>query len=247
MGEKLLEEGLITPEQLRQALEVQARTGELLGQILVRLGMISREDLNRVLGLTSADEVQVGPEVLELIPENVIRRHKVFPLRREGRRLYVAMANPLDVLAIDDLHLLTGLDIEPVPMSEREVNARIERYFGLPEVERALQEIGPEPAAEAGEAAEGAEEAVVDEAPIIRLVNSLLVRAIEEEASDVHIEPYEKGVRVRYRVDGLLREVMRLPRRMMPAIVSRIKVMGNMDIAERRLPQDGRTLLRLPG
>lgn len=247
LGEKLLEEGLITREQLRQALEVQARTGELLGQILVRLGMISREDLNRILGLASSEDEQAGPQLLGLVPEHFIRRYKVFPLKREGRRLYVAMADPLNVVAIDDLHLLTGLEIEPVAASEKEINARIERHFGLPEVEKALQEIGPGPEAEADEAAEAAEEAIIDEAPVIRLVNSLLVRAIDEEASDVHIEPFERGVRVRYRVDGLLRQVMTLPRKMMPAIVSRVKVMGNMDIAERRLPQDGRTLLRLPG
>lgn len=154
------------------------------------------------------------------------------------------MADPLNVVAIDDLRLLTGFDIEPLRASEKEINARIEKYFGLPEVEKALQELGAKLALPEPE--EISEEVIVDEAPVIRLVNSLIMKAIDEEASDIHIEPFEHRIRIRYRVDGMLREVTNLPRKMIHAIVSRIKVMAGMDIAERRLPQDGRIPLKLP-
>ncbi|AEG15543.1 general secretory pathway protein E [Desulfofundulus kuznetsovii DSM 6115] len=246
LGERLIEEGLITREQLREALRVQSRTGELLGQVLIKLGMITPEDLNRVLAADRAildDRRTVDPQLLKVVPEKLIRKYRLFPLKKEGNRLQVAMADPLNVVAIDDLRLVTGLDIEPVAANEKEINAFIERHFGFPEVEKALQEIGPDKAPEENDAGE----IVVDEAPIIQLVNALIMRALDEEASDIHIEPFEKDIRVRYRVDGLLREVMRLPRRMSQAIVSRVKIMASMDIAERRLPQDGRILLKLPG
>lgn len=246
LGEKLLEEGLITREQLGEALRVQARTGELLGRVLIKLGMISEKDLNRLLDiqeLTAKEEIDL--HLLKTVPEQLIRKYKLLPVKKEGKRLYVAMADPLNVIAIDDLRLLTGCDIEPLKASEKEIDAWIGRYFGLPEVERALQELGAQP--DDPEMTEITEESLVDEAPIIRLVNSLLIKAIEEEASDVHFEPFERGLRVRYRVDGMLREVMNLPRKMSAAVISRLKVMGNLDIAERRAPQDGRIPFKLPG
>ncbi|ACX52817.1 general secretory pathway protein E [Ammonifex degensii KC4] len=243
LGERLVEEGLITREQLEEALKIQARTGELLGQVLVRMGAISEEDLNRVLGISSSatKELQVSPELLKLVPEDLARSRKVFPLKKEGNRLFLLMANPLDITTIDDLRLWTGLEIEPVKAEEREIRALINRHYGLPEVERALEELGV--SAEETEI----EEALVDRAPIVQLVNSLISGAVDEQASDIHVEPFENEVRVRYRVDGILHEVMRLPRRMAPALVARIKIMANMDIAERRLPQDGRILTRVGG
>ena len=152
------------------------------------------------------------------------------------------MADTLNVMAIDDLRLVTGLDISPAA-SEKEINALIEKNFGIPEVEKAMQELGIQQEPEEPEE----EEAAVDEAPVIRLVNSIMIKAFDEEASDIHIEPFKNGIRVRYRVDGILREVMNLPRKMLHALVSRIKVMANMDIAERRVPQDGRVPLKLQG
>ncbi|WP_420809007.1 type II secretion system ATPase GspE [Ammonifex thiophilus] len=243
LGERLLEEGLITREQLEEALKIQARTGELLGQVLVRMGAISEEDLNRALGISPSvtRELRVPPELLSLVPEELARNRKVFPLKKEGNRLFLLMANPLDITTIDDLRLLTGLEVEPVRAEEREIRALINRHYGLPEVERALEELGV--SAEETEI----EEALVDRAPIVQLVNSLISGAVDEQASDIHIEPFENEVRVRYRVDGVLHEVMRLPRRMAPPLVARIKIMANMDIAERRLPQDGRILTRAGG
>lgn len=245
MGEKLTEEGLITREQLEEALRVQSRTGEPLGQIMIKFGMISAEELNQLLSIGKiTPRLKIDPQILKIVPEQFIRKYRLFPVKKEGSRLYVAMSNHLNIMAIDDLRLITGLDIEPLAFREKEIDSLIEKYFGLPEVEKALQEIGPE--ADPTEVAE-AVTALVDEAPIIRLVNSLIIKALNEEASDIHIEPFERNIRIRYRVDGMLREVMNLPHKMKQAITSRVKIMANMDIAERRLPQDGRIPLKLPG
>jgi type IV pilus assembly protein PilB len=182
--------------------------------------------------------------VLKIVPEQLMRKYHFFPIKKEGNRLYIAMAEPVNVLAIDDLRLLTGFDIEPVLRSEKEIRTFIERHFGLPEVEKAIQDLGIE--TEVEDSSEIVED-IVDVAPVIRLVNALLTKAIEEEASDIHIEPYEHAARVRYRTDGMLREVMKFPRTMVHAVVSRIKVMGSMDIAERRVPQDGRVPIKRSG
>ncbi|MGO0123287.1 GspE/PulE family protein [Desulfothermobacter acidiphilus] len=242
LGEKLIEEGLITREQLDEALKIQARTGELLGQVLVRQGYLTAEELDQAIGFSSSiRESEVDPEVLELVPEELARSRKVFPWRREGKRLFLLMTNPLDITTIDDLRLLTGLEVEPMQAEEREIRALINRHYGLPEVERALEELGmlsEEPVVEEG---------LVDRAPIVQLVNTLITGAVDERASDIHLEPFESEFRVRYRVDGVLQEVLRLPRRMAPALVARIKIMADMDIAERRLPQDGRILTRAGG
>ena len=246
LGEKLIEEGLITGEQLNEVLSIQAQTGELLGRILIRLEMISEDNLNKVLGIQKIDPKDgINLNLLKTVPEQLIRKYKVFPMKKEGKYLFVAMMDPLNIFAIDDLRLLTGLDIKPVKAGEKEINSLIDKYFGLPEVEKMLQELITEP--EVIEQEEVIEEIIVDEAPVIRLVNSLIMKAINEEASDIHIEPFEFSVRVRNRVDGILGETMNLPRKMLHAIVSRIKIMGNMDIAERRVPQDGRIPLRIAG
>jgi type IV pilus assembly protein PilB len=246
LGVRLLEKGLINNEQLGEALREQSRRGGLLGHILVKMGMISEEELTRVLGIEElAPTDRIDKELIGMVPEQLIRRYKLFPVKKTGNRFFVAMADPLNILAIDDLRLLTGFDIEPLAASEKDINKLIEKYFGIPEIEKAMQELGIEP--EIADQDEIKEDVIIDEAPVIRLVNSLITRAINEEASDIHIEPFKQGIRIRYRVDGILREVMKLPRKMIFAIVSRIKVMSNLDIAERRTPQDGRIPLKLPG
>lgn len=183
--------------------------------------------------------------LLRLIPGHFMRKHLLFPLGKSGNCLFVAAAEPFNILALDDLRLFTGCDVEPLAKDKKEIKTLIEKYLGAPEVESAMQDLGIEPVA-AGPA-ETAEEVFVDKAPVIRLVNLLITRAIDEEASDIHIEPFEHMVRIRYRIDGFLSEVMDLPPKMIFSIVSRIKVMSNLDIAERRLPQDGRVPLKLPG
>jgi type IV pilus assembly protein PilB len=245
LGDRLLEKGLITQIQLGEALRIQSLKGGLLGHVLVELGMITEEELTRVLGIEEmAPKEKIDKKIISLVPEQLIRRYKLFPVKKVENRFYVAMADPLNVMAIDDLRLITGFDIEPLAAAEKDINALIEKHFGIPEVEKAMQDLGIEP--ENAEPDEK-EDMIIDEAPVIRLVNSFIIKAIDEEASDIHIEPYQHGIRIRYRVDGILREVMNLPRKMIYAIVSRIKIMSNLDIAERRTPQDGRIPLNLPG
>ncbi len=245
LGQRLIEKGLITEEELSAALLEQSLTGEKLGRVLVKLKMISESALNELLGIKEMSPGEtIDKQLVRIIPEELIRRYKVFPVKKDKNRLYIAMADTLNVMAIDDLRLVTGLDIEPMVASEKEINALIEKNFGIPEVEKAMQELGIE---QEPEEPEEEEDVVVDEAPVIRLVNSIMIKAFDEEASDIHIEPFKHGIRVRYRVDGILREVMTLPRKMLHPLVSRIKVMASMDIAERRVPQDGRVPLKLQG
>ncbi len=188
---------------------------------------------------------KIDPGLLGLIPEHLIRGYMLFPVKRLGNRIFVAMPEPFNILALDDLRLFTGCDIEPLAAGKKEIKTLIEKHFGTPEIEMVMQDLGIE--AEAGEAGENPGEEFADQAPVIRLVNLILARAVDEKASDIHIEPFADHVRVRYRIDGLLNQIMELPGKIIFPIVSRIKVMADLDIAERRLPQDGRIPLRLSG
>jgi type IV pilus assembly protein PilB len=246
LGDRLLDKGHITRKQLAEALITQSREGGLLGGVLVDMRIITEEVLAEVLdcyGPVAANSID--KKILSTIPEHLMRRHRLFPVRIAENRLYVAMSEPFNILAIDDLRLFTGYDIEPLAAADKEINLLIEKHFGTPEVEMVMQDMGIEP--ETVEPDEITKNVFVDEAPVIRLVNSIIIRAIDEEASDIHIEPFEHVIRIRYRIDGFLTEIMNLPPRMIFPIVSRIKVMSNLDIAERRLPQDGRIPLKLPG
>ncbi|NPV28505.1 MAG: type II secretion system ATPase GspE [Firmicutes bacterium] len=249
LGDILVEYNLITPAQLEEALKVQRETGERLGEVLVRLGYVSEDDILEVLeyqlGIprVSLADKPLSPDLVRSLPESLIRRHKVLPLRKEGSTLTVAVADPLNVVALDDLRFATGLEINPVIARRREIEEALERCLAAPEMGRAIQELAmgmPEEEARPART----EEAAAEEAPVVRLVNSLLSRAIAEKASDIHIEPQEQGVRVRYRIDGSLREIMQLPKRVQALVTSRIKIMANLDIAEKRVPQDGRIQLR---
>jgi len=247
LGDLLIESGLINREQLERALKAQQKTGERLGRVLINLGFVTEKDITDMLeSQLGIRQVTLGdgldPNLLMIIPEHVIRRHKVIPLKKEGKRLTVAMADPLNVVAIDDLRLVTGDEIEPVVATEKEIESVIQKYFGLPDLERALQDF--EVVESEALQLDQPEEDLANEAPIVRLLNSIIVGAIEEKASDVHIEPREKEVRVRYCIDGVLREAMNLPRRSRAAIISRVKILAELNIAEKRVPQDGRIKIR---
>ena len=252
LGDFLLEHNLITPAQLEEALRVQQQTGERLGKTLVRLGYVTEEEILDVLqfqlGIPQADlsSMVLNPVLIESVPESVVRRHKVIPVKKEENRLVVAMADPLNVVALDDLRLATGFEIEPALATEKEIETAIKRYFELPGLHKAMPEVEAADVITRMEAVnlDQAEDLQVDEAPIVRLANSLIIQAINERASDIHIEPQKDGVRVRFRVDGMLRDAMVLPRKFRSPLVSRIKILADMDIAERRLPQDGRILTR---
>ncbi|MGB9661558.1 MAG: GspE/PulE family protein [Moorellaceae bacterium] len=252
LGDLLVQAGMLTPEQLEQALREQKRTGERLGKVLIRMGYVTEKDILEVLefqlGIPKVvlQDYNLDPEVVKLVPEALARRHLAIPVRRDGNRLLVALADPLNLTALDDLRLATGLEIMPAIASEREIEEALARFRqgagtpqALAEVEEIAAAAGVAPPREAFEL-DGVTGAGVDNAPAVRLVNRIILQAVQSRASDIHIEPQERDIRVRFRVDGLLREVLHLPSGILNTLVSRIKIMGGMDIAEKRLPQDGR-------
>lgn len=249
LGEMLLEKGLLTQESLNEALNVQQTTGERLGRILVRLGQVPEREITAALAEQLAvPEIHLFEEVdmdviHGLIPQSLILRYKVVPVRLVDNRLILAMADPLDVLAIDDIRQVCQLEIEPAISPEGEIEQFIGQFYGLQELaSQASQD--PELSAPSAGSWE-IEDNIQDEALMIRLVNTIIRQGIRMRASDIHIEPSMDKVLVRYRIDGILREVMKLPPGILPPLVSRIKIMANLDITEKRLPQDGRLQLNL--
>jgi type IV pilus assembly protein PilB len=270
IGDLLLEEGLITREALRDALDRQKTEGGRLGYHLVRLGQVSEEDLVHILsdqyGMPAVDLRSLFPHVerdlLSLIPETIATRYTVFPVHKTGNVLTLAMADPTNVVALDDIRFRTGCEVEPVLASEFAIKEAIEHsyeekrldLFGLQSEEKEITggmgAVGP--AADDLEFLEDEQEidannleALSADAPVVRIVNRVLVDAIGKGASDIHIECYEKDFRVRLRIDGVLYEYMRPPNKLKDAIISRIKIMAKLDIAERRLPQDGRIKIKM--
>jgi len=259
IGDLLVREGLITEEQLRRALSEQRSNGSRLGFTLVSMGFVSETDLTRILArkyrvkavdLSRIDKVDM--RVVNLVKPEIATRHLVLPLRRVGRTLTVAMANPTNLDAIDELRFSTGYDIEPVVAGEYSLKKAVEQHYEI--VEDGLQDLLKEFDEEDIEVVEGSEEdelsvtalqAQVEEAPVVKLINGILTSAVQKNASDIHIEPYEKELRVRFRIDGALREIMRPPTRMKAALTSRVKILADLNIAERRVPQDGRIKMRM--
>jgi type IV pilus assembly protein PilB len=274
IGELLLKEKRITPEQLQQALNHQKANGGKLGFNLVQMGLVKDEDISTLLskqyGVPSIDlgRFEIDASVIKLIPADTAQKYQIVPLSRAGATLTIAMTDPTNVFAMDDIKFMTGYNVEPVVASETAVAEAIQKYYpsiarnaqlqqpsgpstletatrGLEELQATLddaagvevlddlQEISAEALAKQGE-----------EAPVVRLVNVVLMSAIQKGASDIHIEPYEKELRVRYRIDGILYNIMNPPMKFRDAIASRIKIMSKLDIAEKRLPQDGRIKIR---
>jgi type IV pilus assembly protein PilB len=256
LGELLVREKLISLTQLRHAQDEQQRSGNNLGYTLAKLGYVSDDEITSFLSqqyrvpTINLEEYEVDADVLKLVPKEPCERHKVLPVSRTGNSLIVAMADPTNLNAIDDLKFLTGYNIEPVIASESSIHAAIEKYYNAgpsydevmagfdeAEIEFTGDEDDPTSLLELEKASE--------DAPVVRLVNMMLLNAIKKGASDIHIEPYEKKFRVRYRIDGVLAEEMTPPLKLKNAVISRIKIMASLDIAERRLPQDGRIKLKL--
>ncbi len=269
LGELLIEKRRITPAQLEEALAYREANGCDLGSALADLGFVPADEIAELrgaqYGVRSIDlsGFEIEPAVLELIPADTARRHRIVPLRRSGATLTVVMTDPRNVAVLDDLRFRTGCTVEPLVASEDAVAAAIARYYdGGPDASGAapggraldaeVREIGEPPGRPAAlRTADDAQEidlVVGDEArgqaPAVRLVNVILASAVQRGASDVHVEPYEKEFRIRFRIDGVLHEVMSPPLRMRDAITSRLKVMAKLDIAERRMPQDGRVRVR---
>ena len=277
IGELLLKEKRITPEQLQEALNYQKANGGKLGFNLVKLGFVKDEEITALLskqyGVPSINlaQFEIDPAVIKLIPAETAQKYQIIPLSRAGATLTIAMTDPTNVFAMDDIKFMTGYNVEPVVASETAVSESITRYYALaaegqaaaaaaaapvggqrardgrPSRSRRCRSPAPTMSKSSPDLEEISAESLEKqggEAPVIKLVNVVLMSAIQKGASDIHIEPYEKEFRVRYRVDGILYNIMAPPMKMRDAITSRIKIMAKLDIAEKRLPQDGRIKIR---
>jgi type IV pilus assembly protein PilB len=256
LGEILLREGLITQEQLRKALQEQKSSGMRLGYTLVKLGFIEETEVSKMLArqyrmpAVDLSRFEVDAKILKLIPPDIATKYTVLPLKREGRTLTVAIADPNNVTAIEDIKFITRCDVFPVIAGEYTLRNAIERYYQQSDAQLQTLLKSVE-AAEDLEVVEDQEDEDVkaqdlaDDAPVVKLINGLLTDAVKRGASDIHIEPFEHEMRVRYRVDGALLEVMKPPVKMRAALTSRVKIMAQLNIAERRVPQDGRIKLKM--
>ncbi len=260
LGELLVRENLITLQQLQKAQEQQRKGGGRLGFNLTKLGYIEESELTSFLskqyGVPSINlaEFEIDPDVIKLVPQEVAEKHQVIPVNRAGASLIVAMADPSNIFAIDDLKFLTGYNIEVVVASDGAIREAITKYYGSEKADAELNYDEVMAEFDEDEIEVGGDddafnvvdlERSAEDAPVVKLVNLILIDAIKKGASDIHIEPYEKDFRVRYRIDGVLYEKMKPPLKLKAAITSRIKIMSQLDIAERRLPQDGRIKLKL--
>jgi type IV pilus assembly protein PilB len=257
IGELLVKENLLSSEQLLKAREEAASGGRRLGAQITALGFMDENELTEFVakqyGVPSInlDDFQIEPEVLALIPEEVANKHNVVPVNRAGSTLILATADPSNIFALDDIKFLTGYNIQPVVASEEAIRNAIEVYYAEPEedllddVMAGFDDEGIDFVSGDEEEDTGALVKEAEDAPVVKLVNLILTDAIKKNASDIHIEPYEKSFRVRYRIDGVLYEVMKPPLKLKNALTSRVKIMSELDIAERRLPQDGRIKLKL--
>jgi len=259
LGEILLKESLITQEQLQKALEFQRSNGGKLGSCLTKMGFITDDDITGVLsrqyGVPSINLkfYEIDPNVIKLIPQDTALRYQVIPLSRVGSVLTIAMTDPTNVFAMDDIKFMTGFNVEPVVASESAIGEAITRFYGgsetdSEELSKMMKDLVDdeelELAAEEAELDAASLEKAAEEAPIIKLVNLILTDSVKRGASDIHLEPYELEMRVRFRVDGQLQTVMSPPLRLKDAITSRLKIMAKLDIAEKRLPQDGRIMIK---
>ncbi|RPH58721.1 MAG: type IV-A pilus assembly ATPase PilB, partial [Acidobacteria bacterium] len=268
IGELLLKEKRITPEQLQEALNYQKGNGGKLGYNLVKLGFVKDEEITALLskqyGVPSINlaQFQIDPAVIKLVPSETAQKYQIVPLSRSGATLTIAMTDPTNVFAMDDIKFMTGYNVEPVVASEAAVVEAITTYYAVAKppitgasaldvATKALEEMPLTADDSDVEVLEDLEEISAEalekqgsEAPIIKLVNVVLMSAIQKGASDIHIEPYEKEFRVRYRIDGILYNIMAPPMKYRDAMTSRIKIMAKLDIAEKRLPQDGRIKIR---
>lgn len=259
LGELLVKNNIITKEQLTKALEEQKESGgqQRLGSILIKNGLISEPDLTTFLskqyGFPSINlaDFDVDASVVKIIPVDIAHKYQIVPVNRSGSTLIIAMCDPSNIFAIDDIKFMTGYNVEVVVASESAIRAAIDKFYdqsaSLADVMNDLELEDLEVIGEEDDVDVSSLERATEDAPVVKLVNLILTDAIKKKASDIHVEPYERSFRVRYRIDGILYEVMKPPMKLKNAITSRIKIMAELDIAERRLPQDGRIKIKLGG
>ena len=260
LGQVLVQEGLLTREQLVQALAEQKSSKFRLGYVLVKLGLIQEIEITKVLArqyrmpAVDLSNFQVDSKIIRLIPAEMAVKNVVLPLKREGRTLTVAMADPTDIGLLEDLKFITRYDLFPVIAGEFTLRALIEKHYDTAAAEQQqltnilrdmeeMDEADVEVLAEQED--DAATQAQIDDAPVVKLINGLLTDAVRRGASDIHIEPFEQEIRIRYRIDGALVEIMKPPMKMKAALTSRIKILSQLNIAERRVPQDGRLKLKM--
>jgi type IV pilus assembly protein PilB len=252
LGDLLIFTGKINNDQLTEALRLQKKTGQKLGEILVELGWVNEKDIISTLedqmGIERFDIQNnvVEPEIPKLISENLARRYNAIPVKINGERLTVAMYDPLNIYAIDDIEIATGLKIEPVLASKKAIVSAIDQFFGKQNAEKAIEDFSKEYSngdSDSNISEESLE--AIKNAPVVRLVNSIIKQALKARASDIHIEPFESIVRIRFRIDGDLQEIMTPSKNTHSAIVTRIKIIASLNIAEKRNPQDGRVEMEI--
>jgi type IV pilus assembly protein PilB len=257
LGDILMREGLITRDQLTVALAEQKSTGHRLGYVLVKLGLVQELEVTKVLArqyrMPAVDltRFEVDPKIIKLVPSDFALKHVVLPLKREGRTLTVAMADPTNTGVLDDLKFITRYDLFPVIAGEYTLRNLIEKHFESSDEQMAtllkdMEALGDNDIEVVEEKEdEAATQAQINDAPVVKLINGFLTDAVKRGASDIHIEPFEHEIRIRYRIDGALLEVMKPPVKMKAALTSRIKILSQLNIAERRVPQDGRLKLKI--
>ena len=255
LGDVLLDGGLITPDQLQRAVSEQKQGGGMLAPTLVKLGFMAESELldflSKQYGVPAVDpgKLDVDQEVIDLIPSNIVQKYKIVPISLDGQTLTIAMVDPSNLFAVDDIRFLTRKNIRVTVATETAIKQAMDRLYdagtGVDEVLSEFTDEGVD-LIESGEDLDiGELESAAEQAPVVKLVNLILLDAIKKGASDIHVEPYEKDFRVRFRIDGVMYEVMKPPTKLKNAIISRLKIMSELDISERRLPQDGRIKLKL--
>ncbi|WP_341876856.1 GspE/PulE family protein [Defluviitalea saccharophila] len=250
LGDILINGGLITKKQLDEALKERSASNKKLGEVLIELGYVTEKDILKTLEIQlgipriNLEKELINPEVPQRISEDLARRHMVFPFKEEDKVLHVAMADPLNFYGIDDLKIATGYGIKPYIATKKSIQIAIEKYYGKQSTKQAMEDFKKQQGDLEDEEIED-EISDIEMAPIVRIVNSIIKQAIVSGASDIHIEPFEDFLRVRFRVDGELQEAMRLDINAHPAVTARIKVLGKMNTAEKRIPQDGRIEIKM--
>ncbi|MBI3566279.1 MAG: Flp pilus assembly complex ATPase component TadA, partial [Elusimicrobia bacterium] len=267
LADLLVEEKLITPVQLKEALDAQKSGGDKLGTLLIDKGILAEEKLLQFLAektgisyVSLSDIGEISEEAVSAVPEAIARQKMLMPFNKTKDRLTVAIADPLDVMVLDDLKMLTGCDVVGCLASESEIVAAHDKYYKQATSQEVLEDIVKQSAVDeataegvehveekSDEKVEAALEKEAEDAPVIKMVNLIMAGAVKSKASDIHIEPYQKELRIRYRIDGVLHEQPSPPKKFHNAICARVKIMSNLNIAEKRIPQDGRLKLKIEG
>ena len=246
LGDLLIESGVLSKEILHKMLQMQEKTGKKLGELLIDEGVLKESQIMKILqeqlgiAYINFDKFFIEPEVPRLISENLAKKYLLIPIQKEGRELIVAMSDPLNLIAIDDVAISTGLIVKPAIAPRKAILNAIDQYYGKETAERAVEDFKKQYKIDQISDVDTELLNEVSNAPIVRFVNSIIQQAVKAKASDIHIEPYEKDIRIRFRVDGELQEIMRSSKSTHSGITTRIKILGKMDIAEKRIPQDGR-------